>query len=1408
MDISIKAAQGIAEEKRSKVLAIRYTPTIVSILLGFTWKALISDLNLITPWSTISRQQKLAQNSILLNYVDSLDIINVWTSFRQQHWALLLASVCGLLVGAITPLANALTYTDLNAYVAFDTQLYKDTTFIFNGSLALLMDWRSTQPVEAYHVGLYAPPDNGTILPWSATGLTFESFNWPGAKGFDNFNITVRSEAFSAYLSCGVVEYTSTHQDQEVNSTITLQGHGHNCSAPILQQIKLPYNSTNVWDHSHLDAQGNWRLNNLAWSNITNCDSPDDWRILTTLLDVQLQGSATYAGMDPETVASLLDPNARWNMSMAGLICKPTYMLTPAIVVVNGTSGWIMDFDLYQNETRYIDIGISTELVHAQIEDPLGLPSQHVFEAAATNDWQSSQSLPNSYNWSIFPQLEVMQRWSWLYLWTANRDAFFFDIVKDVAGFQKLKSDINLFQSTVNRHFSIHMAQIIHFGARATGEGHVTGSVQAHDSRLLIRQESLRILQAVLIGLAAVVTCCATILRPRTVLSENPASLSVVAVILALSKDADKCFQELKSSGDGVMRNKVKDFDVRLTRTLYSCAVLEIMPQRGAEDRSAGQSEDQDLKTRSQGLLQRLLPRIRTRVPLLGSRVLYSSKDRSLAGRYRPFALRLLSRWSITIFLLLAALAVGVLLHLSQSRNGFQHPSTVEGDAWSYVPTSILVLIGYGVQGIQSSVFNLERFHTLQSKKATGRDALFQKRITIPHRQIQKRPQLFSLLWLSCLLLAALFPAIKIVVGGLYRPEYAPYSYPGNNTFDRAPFDNFYNLTRNLSLKASSDLPFYGAYYTEATMPPDSVASAGYYYPVEWLGTLNIPLLSRNFTAQIPDSGASSTNLAKSTFHVRTIAVKTDIECYPSKESDFMLLVTGLGDGYYRLTWDCASSHCESHFKPAFNHANLSLKILQDGNITAEAEPWYYSIAYPSLLDSSITILLTDFTNLTGPLNNLSSLCTNGTRPVTQADLGISLPPIRGAHCTRTVERVYVNITYAAKPEYLNIISTGPGSLVERDWIPRSYDAASIEPIDILDPTNPPAGLLPNGGAVEHHYGSFPIPQRNLFSVLALIGQSQEVRTGSKLGLFGDVEELVASAKQVYQLFSRYALAYSIGAIRNRLYHGANATYPENITYPDQDFAHVDGEFAIYREVFKQDPGSSVALIVLLLAVAALVVYISIVMPRKTILPRAPSSIAAQLSFLAGSRLVKTLREEGVVRTADTNIWDQNVGLGWWPMRDEKPGLRWGIDIGYLDKRSTGLVVPVVADPEGQDTSNDTGTREDFVPMDDPQGIDMSLETHRLYSSERGDDLENQHVNYETQTRPTFGPLDGPEDQSTAYDTETVTHHAFTGMSNGLQGYGMLRHGEFDFERHGEEYSEEALAESIDRTVSALSMNV
>jgi ABC-type nitrate/sulfonate/bicarbonate transport system permease component len=93
---------GFSADHQSLVLTTRYVPTVCVVVLSLAWKMLVSDLKKITPWASLTKRWRAAEDSILLDYVDDLEILSLWKSCRRRHWGLFLAILGGLILGLST----------------------------------------------------------------------------------------------------------------------------------------------------------------------------------------------------------------------------------------------------------------------------------------------------------------------------------------------------------------------------------------------------------------------------------------------------------------------------------------------------------------------------------------------------------------------------------------------------------------------------------------------------------------------------------------------------------------------------------------------------------------------------------------------------------------------------------------------------------------------------------------------------------------------------------------------------------------------------------------------------------------------------------------------------------------------------------------------------------------------------------------------------------------------------------------------------------------------------------------------------------------------------------------------------------------------------------------------------------
>lgn len=85
--------------------------------------------------------------------------------------------------------------------------------------------------------------------------------------------------------------------------------------------------------------------------------------------------------------------------------------------------------------------------------------------------------------------------------------------------------------------FQRTMAQIAHSAFRTDDSSSVSGSLKTREPRLTIRRSSLFYLQLTLDLLDITAICCATVIRSKSCLKEDPVTLAALSLIVAYSQD-------------------------------------------------------------------------------------------------------------------------------------------------------------------------------------------------------------------------------------------------------------------------------------------------------------------------------------------------------------------------------------------------------------------------------------------------------------------------------------------------------------------------------------------------------------------------------------------------------------------------------------------------------------------------------------------------------------------------------------------------------------------------------------------------------------------------------------------------------------------------------------------------------
>lgn len=183
---------------------------------------------------------------------------------------------------------------------------------------------------------------------------------------------------------------------------------------------RLPSNSSSVLQCSVDNSSKMFSIPPISWSDITACTDDTGYKLLATSLVSHIDDdlNRTY---DEIGNKNLYNSTNVWSSNTVranatGFLCTPHFWTIPVSVSIDAIGLVSTNFDMLTNATKENPIvGIGFDFLQAQLNDIYATGSIKIFEAAATNN-QTSQHA-NSYDWSQYSGLEVMQRCSYLYLW-------------------------------------------------------------------------------------------------------------------------------------------------------------------------------------------------------------------------------------------------------------------------------------------------------------------------------------------------------------------------------------------------------------------------------------------------------------------------------------------------------------------------------------------------------------------------------------------------------------------------------------------------------------------------------------------------------------------------------------------------------------------------------------------------------------------------------------------------------------------------------------------------------------------------------------------------------------------------------------------------------------------------------
>lgn len=1214
------------------VRATRYVPTISVILLGFVWKGLLTDLKGITPWAAMNCGWTKATDCILLNYLDALEPTALIEAARHHHWALVLALLGDVLSGALVPLANALVYTTPNLHIAYDVDLavagfnFNHTLMTTDGSITLPADYTGEKPYAGIASSLQA---NGQYPPWTTESYVFGPFNLSASSSsalIPNGTLSGTTLAVTGLLDCSVLRNSIVFPDEifidPVHTALNVVANSNdvlraNCSVPINQWVQPT--TPNIADSN---ASTGFLFNTTkqnetpcAWLNATACAAnQSDIRLLFTLLQ-------PYGVYFANETSDTLKSGSVWR-SMS-LLCSPQFTSQDAIVEVNASTAQVINYELTAYPPQSIDIGLSALGMAAFLNNPT---DPNTVTASLTADsWEPRAATLASviYGALAYRGLDPFGR----QLLTTNDRPFG----------EYFTNGTTLIED-VSALFASSMVQIIHSLALGNSTAPGRGTVTALESRLFVRQQALRSLQVLLGLLFAACTLCSTLLRPRTCLEEDPGTLGAVALILARSHGAENALSSFGAAKPTMFRD-LRAMKVKLVRISAQGPSLQFVEAQSTDSISL------------------------------------TDKETSNAKGFRSLALRMPAKIMLLSVLVAVIIVVSVLLKQGRSE-GYLADTSVRSAAWSLVPTTILVLTGAAASSVVSAVRSMMLYIALRANDTCGRITMTwnprsNSDLTLPFYAVWR---IRSLSLMAAAFVTIIYPATKITAAGLFDSAAGSNTTICSVTTDTSLMDHLERLW-NMSSVPTAQVQGSASQFAEWTQIPD-------------FGVPQRSGIFRNMVfANVTTVSIDSLNESRaSALQMRLPAIEVSVECSTFDNEQFDV-VANFFDDSVQFGFACNTYSCGNATGIGVFYDNLTGPF--PGTPTAWAG-WAYGVGgagptryvgyaylpqdtFGDILNlSQYQVAIADFTSIGLGAGNMTPISASiyppfllGAAAVTPNMFNVTLPTIRAVSCDRSLSLIHANVTLTkdTKVEIDGTTSTLPWSVI-------AVDVSSASHISTFNATSFPQWLAPYT-AVEGDTIQEPYPDEGATGILrgeALrpaganvqnffedIAAYQQFQVGNMSGLL-DVEQLATAVEAMYAAYNLQVLT----ELR---------PYALEISNASASTSSMPAILLSPQDRVRQDLGTTIAVDVMLFAVLCCLILIFIKFPSRRVVWHEPGSIAAQVSLLQGSFLVKRLTLERPAMIKDTAIWSETFGLGWWSVYDEKAGkraLRWGIDIGKL----------------------------------------------------------------------------------------------------------------------------------------------
>ncbi|KAL1651426.1 hypothetical protein SLS58_000766 [Diplodia intermedia] len=710
--------------------------------------------------------------SLLLDYIDPMNIVSLFSSLRNRHWIVHSALAGTFLIQVITVLSSGLFISAQTTIRTEDAGLTAWT--VFSGSVP---DTAGSEPASnAYAIlasNLSYP--NGTRDQYA-----FQWFN-SSSKGF--LNMTASVDVFSADLSCELANVTNLKIGQAYgNNTNTLDealplstGLEHSqaeitMDTPSCQNLYISVKDGNSFGYngsfcSNLNSEEDVGRFVLVWGEWTDAAStlakraPQDIQLddsWTTLRDATTDGgSNTEASIHTIGHASSARPTSTKSSTITAAASSQSGRQTsdPSVISID-------DGDLGLSSTRQSRVAAPT------FSPALGLvcaPSYSIRKGSVAlskdNNGEITPSisfygnetaamLSNVTSWNILKAFAQTIAQTERSISTLNMEALINATIPQAS----FTTDANTTQTALIRLFRLVSAQFANVYLTNTTEAPLTGVAVSREARLQLHALSFWLIEFLLLSLI-LATIFLMFKSPTIAAPRDPSSIAGLATILARSTAV---MAELKGTG----LSSTRDIDQRLEGHQYgTCATVSARSDNPSFRIESAESERWTSARANQ----------------VGAK---NSKD---VTWHRPFVATLVGRGLVLSAPLALILTLELLYQYSAQNNGLlavDDANLFVHYAWTYVPTAVMVGVGQTFAMLDTTAKLFNPYHNLRKGNAPPEKSImenYMRSVTVAALCRAARKLQYTVV--AAGMAAVLTPFLTIVVSGLFNAESAPTSY-------------------------------------------------------------------------------------------------------------------------------------------------------------------------------------------------------------------------------------------------------------------------------------------------------------------------------------------------------------------------------------------------------------------------------------------------------------------------------------------------------------------------------------------------------------------------------------------------------------------------------------------------------